>query len=142
MTMAEEVVAYAKTYLGVWYRYGSNSRLMGLDCSGFICDVLRMPGIVGIRDDYAAKDLLPFLLAQGGTHVVAPFPLGSILFFGLDGRPSHVGMSVSPLTMIESAGGDHTTTSYDAAAALNACVKISMISKRRNFICAVYPKYP
>jgi hypothetical protein len=101
-----------------------------------------MSGLVGLRDDYSAASLLPHLLRIGGTHVAAPYPLASFLFFGLDGKPTHVAMTVSPLLMIDSSGGDRDTKTYDAAAALNACVKISMISSRKNLITAVLPPYP
>ena len=42
----EEIIAYAKTLIGVPYKYGSADKEVGFDCSGFITSVYRRFNIV------------------------------------------------------------------------------------------------
>jgi len=76
----EEVVAYAKTFIGIPYVYGGNTPSQGFDCSGFVKYVyahfgVNLPrvataqmneGIAVSRADLMPGDLVVF---RGGGHI-------------------------------------------------------------------------
>lgn len=140
----QKVIEYARSYLGVWYRYGGDSRHTGLDCSGFVCDVLRLPGIVPVKADYNAQSLFDFLVHNPASRSCKPpYPPASIMFYGIaPDKLSHVAIAIDAYFQIECAGGDHTTVTFDQAALRNAGVKESMISSRRGLQACVLPDYP
>ncbi|MGL4346422.1 MAG: NlpC/P60 family protein [Cellulosilyticaceae bacterium] len=82
--LGEEVVSYAKQFLGNPYVYGGNSLTRGVDCSGFTSQVYKNFGIElqrSSRSQYASNgykvsksDLLP----------------GDLVFYGFNGHIDHV----------------------------------------------------
>ena len=82
--VGEEVIGYAKQFLGNPYVYGGNSLTKGVDCSGFVQQVFKKFGIQlerSSRSQYASdgykvskNDLLP----------------GDLVFYGYDGHIDHV----------------------------------------------------
>lgn len=132
---AAEAVEYAKHFIGTAYIYSGNGPLF--DCSGIVCEVLRAARI--IARDCNAQGLFNLMSAQ--EPIQAP-SLGACVFFGPS--PSlieHVALAVGPELMLEAGGGDHSTTSVEAAQAASAFVRIRPITNRRDFFCAFMPKY-
>jgi len=81
------VVAAAERVVGVPYRYGGDSPLRGFDCSGLIHYAygragLRVPRTT--RGLYAAVRRIPLNALQPGD----------VLFFRIEGKPSHVALYV------------------------------------------------
>lgn len=85
--LRQEVVNYAQQFLGNPYVWGGNSLTKGVDCSGFTQQVMKKFGVSinrtastqyrnGTR--ISQKDLLP----------------GDLVFFGYNGRISHVGLYI------------------------------------------------
>ena len=82
--LGEEVISYAKQFLGNPYVYGGNSLTKGVDCSGFVQQVFKNFGIKVTRssrsqfasDGYkvSKKELLP----------------GDLVFYGYNGNIDHV----------------------------------------------------
>lgn len=82
--LGEEIVAFAKQFLGNPYVYGGNSLYTGVDCSGFVQQVMKNFGISvqrSSRSQYASNgykvsqaDLLP----------------GDLVFYGYNGYIDHV----------------------------------------------------
>lgn len=140
---AQSTIAYARSYFGVWYRYGGKSRFAGMDCSGFVSDVLRHDRVVGLKTDLDSLALYEYLLKAPGTTIPkAPYPPGTVLFFGYStDKINHVALVTDGVHMIESAGGDHTTLTFDQAVTRNAGVREVPISTRINFVTCVLPKY-
>jgi cell wall-associated NlpC family hydrolase len=126
---------YALSFLGVPYIYGGNYR-DGLDCSGFVCEVLRAGGL--IKGDYSA---------QGLYDELRNFPqkrgANSLAFFGADDKNIvHVGFCLNTDLMIEAGGGDQWVTSIEIAKKQGACVRIRPINFRRDFLTTIMPIYP
>lgn len=141
-----DLLRYAESFLGVPYIYGGNHRVPGLDCSGFICEILRSVGVVGKREDLSALELYKgFSVREGSTHI-GPHPItptGALLFYGKSVPTiSHVALVVSPYSVIECGGGDHTTITVEIANQLGAGVRKSWIGHRTDKLAAVYPPYP
>ena len=84
--LGDEVISYAKQFLGNPYVYGGNSLTRGADCSGFVQQVLKKFDISverSSRSQYASNgvkvsknDLLP----------------GDLVFYGFNGQIDHVAL--------------------------------------------------
>jgi cell wall-associated NlpC family hydrolase len=80
-----EIVAFAKTLIGVKYKYGSTDPQQGFDCSGFITHVFNHFNIAVPRSSIDFTDVgrtIPFDSAKAGDLV---------LFTGTDSTERHVG---------------------------------------------------
>lgn len=134
---ADEVIAYARTFLGVPYVWGGNNRLQGLDCGGALCEWLRAFGLVRRDEDLNSGGLWARF---GNLPSVQPQP-GAIAFFGKPPDLRHVALCVSSSRMIEAGGGDATTTDFAKAARVGAMVRERPIAFRSDLIKCVMPPY-
>lgn len=93
----EQVVGYAKQFLGVHYAWGGESP-RGFDCSGLVQFTYAHFGVSLPRDSYSQYNV--------GSYVSERNLLpGDLVFFDTDGAgASHVGMYVGGGTFINSAG--------------------------------------
>jgi len=134
--MIETMIIYAMSMLGTPYLYGGNSRLKGLDCSGFVNECLRSVGIIENKD-YSAQMLYSELSTKDGYRSV--LKRGSLLFFGPSRHKiTHVGLALNSDLMIESGGGDRNTTKFFDAVNRNAMVRIRPI--RKDLVACIYPE--
>jgi len=93
---AEALINYAKTFLGVPYRYGGTTP-SGFDCSGFINYVFRNFGFSLVRTSYGLAEL-------GQTVSLSEIQPGDLMFFkGSNANSSSVGHVA---LVIEVANGD------------------------------------
>ncbi len=87
LNFRERLVVYAKSLIGVKYKWAGNS-VEGFDCSGFVGFVHKKYGIVIPRtasSQMASAEKLKLKEAQKGD----------LVFFGSSGRISHVGLVVT-----------------------------------------------
>jgi cell wall-associated NlpC family hydrolase len=102
---ADAIISYAKTFLGVPYRYGGSTP-SGFDCSGFINYIFGNFGFSLVRSSFGLADL-------GQTIALSNIQPGDLLFFkGSNINSSTVGhvalvVEVAPNTLkfIHSANG-------------------------------------
>jgi len=102
---ADAIISYAKTFLGVPYRYGGSTP-SGFDCSGFINYIFGNFGFSLVRSSFGLADL-------GETIALSNIQPGDLLFFkGSNINSSTVGhvalvVEVAPNTLkfIHSANG-------------------------------------
>ena len=102
---ADAIISYAKTFLGVPYRYGGSTP-SGFDCSGFINYIFGNFGFSLVRSSFGLADL-------GETIALSNIQPGDLLFFkGSNINSSSVGhvalvVEVAPNTLkfIHSANG-------------------------------------
>jgi len=97
-SLADDIVAHAKTYLGVPYRFGGTNR-HGFDCSGFVMVVMRN---FDINLNRTSRDMA----ANNGVRVERnALQAGDLVFFatGGGGRVSHVGIYIGNDRFIHSA---------------------------------------
>lgn len=73
-TYREKVIAYAKKYLGIPYKYATASPAVGFDCSGFVNYVYKNFGINLPRSSSGFKNL-------GSAKKASDFKVGDILVF-------------------------------------------------------------
>lgn len=81
-----EIVSYARQFLGNPYKYGGTSLTNGADCSGFVQQVMKKAGVSLQRSSSAQY-------ANNGVKVSTDqLQPGDLLFYGYNGRVSHVGI--------------------------------------------------
>ena len=120
---------YAKSFIGVPYIYGGNNPIVGMDCSGLVCECLKAVGILSSHSDFTAQGLYEHFVNIGYPEF-AKSDADFILFFGSSrSKISHVAIGIDDKLMIESGGGDSLTTTIEAAKKLNAFVRIRPIRK-------------
>ena len=103
MTMFE----YALSMLGTPYVWGGNTVEQGLDCSGYICEVLRAYGHIGREDLTSGQLYKKFSSKTNKSCLLDECESENVLvFFGSDVNSiSHVGMfNMYSYTYVESAG--------------------------------------
>lgn len=121
-----------QAYIGKPYIYGGNNLLDGgVDCSGFILELLRSIGLWG-PEDATAQGIYDVVRLKGWPVAERSGELaGSLLFFGDGIAPiSHVALAVSDTIMVEAGGGRSTTVNLDAARAAKAMVRFRSIQSR------------
>jgi cell wall-associated NlpC family hydrolase len=81
---ADAIISYAKTFLGVPYRYGGTTP-SGFDCSGFINYIFGNFGFSLVRTSYSLAEL-------GETISIADIEPGDLMFFkGSNSNSSSIG---------------------------------------------------
>lgn len=126
--MKETLIKYAYSFVGVPYVYSGNNPISGWDCSGFVNEVLKSMGVINWRLDLNAQGIKETLLKTNHESIFPICEEGSILFFGKSKNSvSHVAIALNNKLMIESGGGDSTTTSIDEAKKRGAFTRIRPI---------------
>lgn len=130
--------AYALSFLNIPYIYGSKNPTVALDCSGLVSEILKANRMIGPHETLSSQDL--FDRFNTGTPNV--FKIGTLVFYGQSAtKIEHVAMLVDTNTIIESAGGDSTTTSLEIAQQMNAFVKLRDYRYRSDLVAVIRPRY-
>lgn len=139
----ESLIRLAEHYIGTPYLYGGKNMLSGYDCSGFCSELLRSVGLVGYKESLSALGLHEKLRISGTKTDVSAPAIGSIIFFG-SGSDNivHCSLVVSPYSVIEAGGGDHTVTTLSDAVLKGACVRKRSINYRTDKWASYLPPYP
>lgn len=135
------VVEYAKTFIGVNYKFGGNNAIEGFDCSGLINEVLAAVGVDPAGRD-TAQSFYNYFLLNGITLSTAA--AGALVFYGENpDKISHIALCLNPWQVIEAGGGDSTTlTVQDAAKKTAAAVRVRPFGRRKDIVRIVLPQYP
>ena len=127
---------YAMSFVGVPYLWGGNNAIEGFDCSGLAVEVLKAFGFK--LQDMTAESLYLWCKTMNFRPEARA---GSLAFYGRDGKVLHVGLMINKDLIVEAGGGGPTTTSQDAAASLDACVRVRPLRHRPDLIGHYYPNY-
>lgn len=139
MNPIDLLVFNAMQYIGVPYRWGGESPMGGLDCSGFVQLILSGGGVDPVGDQ-SAQALYDALVAGGGG--VGVYGPGSVAFFGKSDKAiTHVGFCISEFQMVEAAGGDSKVNTVQDAIDRRAFVRLTMIDRRKDLVAVVMPNY-
>jgi cell wall-associated NlpC family hydrolase len=130
---------YALSFVGRPYKWGGSNPMEGMDCSGFVQELLASVGAQP-PTDMTAQALHNHFMKQGariGIHAC-----GSLAFYGKDiNSIIHVGMLLDEYLIVEAGGGGSKTTTLDAAIAQNAFVRVRPIKYRKDFLTVIKPRY-
>ena len=139
MDSSDFLILYAMAYVGKPYRWGGDDPLAGLDCSGFVLELLKSVGVVVGKYDASSQQIYNDFKSLEKEKA----DFGCLLFFGKSKTEiSHITFALNDRLMIEAGGGDSTTTTLDQAIKQNAFVKVRPIASRNNLVAVVEPKYP
>jgi cell wall-associated NlpC family hydrolase len=129
-------IEYAKSFLGVPYKWGGDDPIAGYDCSGFVVEILQAVGILPHATDFTAEKLR----AKFKDRTVLSGRPGCLAFW-LDakGRALHVMMMLDDEHAIGEAGGGSATGTPEDAARANAFVKIRPVWYRGGLLVIADP---
>ena len=102
-SLAQEIVDFAKQYIGTSYQWGGTNLKSGVDCSGFVYSVMKNFGISLSRSSAS-------MAASNGSPVSkSDLQMGDLVFFDTsganDGNISHVGIYIGNGKYIHSSSG-------------------------------------
>ena len=138
MVGSDILLSYAMRFVGVPYKWGGDDPLQGIDCSGFVIELLKSQGLVAKSFDANAQAI--YQRYESSKVYKASF--GALVFFGKDNtKITHVGFALDHNVMVEAGGGDSTTVNAVVAAEKNAFVKVRPILSRTDLVAMVRPKY-
>jgi cell wall-associated NlpC family hydrolase len=123
-------VEYGKHFIGTPYEWGDQDHT-GMDCSGFITEVLRGTGVIGPRERPVSWQLAERFPRS------APVT-GAIACYGT-GRTSHVMLCVDGSFVMGASGGGSDTTTPEMADKGDAFVMIRPLRYRKDFLFCVDP---
>lgn len=130
------LVMYAFQFIGVPYKWGGDSPLVGLDCSGLVQVILKGAGIDPPGDQTAQALFDIFKDCENRPQT------GALSFYGMSPKNiTHVGFCVSSYSMIEAGGGGRNTLTLSDAQRDNAFVRLSPINSRRDLVACLMPRY-
>lgn len=131
---------YALSFLGVNYKWGGSNPISGMDCSGFVQELLRSCGM-DPPGDQTAQGLFDHFSTYGRGSFDS-YHLGALIFFGKSvSQITHVGMLLDRYQFIEAGGGNSTVIDKTTADNKNAFVRISLIKQRTDQVSIIRPYY-
>lgn len=129
---------YALSYLGTPYKWGGET-YDGIDCNGFVQQVLKSVGIAP-KDRLTSQGLLDYFDKLAALYDRPG--LGSLAFYGESTtKIDHVALMLDNYRVIEAGGGDHLTLTRDDAIARNAFVRIRLLKHRPDLVAVLRPSY-
>jgi len=130
------LIEYAMSWLGTPYEWGGDGR-GGIDCSGFVQEVLASVGLDPIGDQ-TAHGLFEYFSIRG-KHLEKP-EQGALVFYGSE-RKTHVAFAIDSFRVIEAGGGGSKTLTFEDAIKHNAWVRIRPYNHRKDNIIILKPSY-
>lgn len=141
MEMKELTYDLIRSFLNKPYIWVGKNPVVGMDCSGLVCELLQSTGILKNNEEYNAQTLYAKFMGDSIHQDLPEF--GSLIFFGKDFQDiSHVGFGLNNMQMIEAGGGTEITTDPSVAVRQNAFVKIRPFNHRKDFLGILKPTYP
>lgn len=126
------MVDYAKSFIGTKYEWGGNTPEEGMDCSGFIQEVIKADWIY--KGDRTAQDLFFYLSDKFLSDQIInihKFEPGDIVFYGQNlSKITHVSMCIDKYKVIEAGGEGRQSTS-------KGFVRVRRLESRDDVLCAV-----
>lgn len=132
------LIQYALRFVGVPYKWGGSNPITGLDCSGFVQQILASAGI-DPPGDQTAQALYNYFCESGTFNT---YSAGALAFYGQNvNKIIHVGFMIDQYRIIEAGGGDSTTRTKEDAALKDAFVRVRLVKHRKDFLLTLKPKY-
>jgi len=124
--------------LNIPYRWGGDSPLIGLDCSGFCMNLLDAMGFTKFSEDFSAQGIFEVFK----NNKVETAKEGCFIFYGKSEKEiTHIMYALSDKLCIGASGGGSKTTSKEEAERTDARVKIVPINYRNDLVAILDTKY-
>jgi cell wall-associated NlpC family hydrolase len=131
--------AYAMSFLFIPYKWAGKVPLIGLDCSGLVCEILQAAGILKTNEEMNAQQLYSLMQLQGNKSALG---LGSLAFYGIGlTQINHVAFFVNEHLVIEAGHGDSTVVTREDAEKKGAYVRIRPYNYRGDLVAVIRPEY-
>ena len=122
---------------GTPYRWGGDDPMEGVDCSGYILEILQSVGAVKLYKDRTA---LGFWEHYQDSKIDIPFEGCLVFWWNKDqSRIRHIEFCLNDILSIGASGGGSSTVDSAAAAKANAFVKVRPIKGRGTIAGFVNP---
>lgn len=132
------LIDYAKSFLGLPYRWAGDDPMGGFDCSGYVQEVLCGVGL-DPPEDQTAHALFTHFSVVG--RVKDEQTAGDLLFFGSWSKIVHVAIAIDSYRMIEAGGGGKAVETRKDAEKQNAYIRIRPVSIRRDLFRIIEPDH-
>lgn len=130
-------IQVALSYLNIPYIYGGKNPLIGLDCSGYVCEVLKAFGVLGTFDELGSQELHAKFASCEKTRAI-----GALSFYGTDlAHVDHVALHIDDHFVIEAGHGTAQTTTKDIAVQRGAFVRVRPHDYRKDYLETLLPIY-
>lgn len=128
----------ALRYVNVPYIFGGKSALVGLDCSGLVCELLQAVGVLSTNEELGSQQLYnKFKDSQIGV-----IGLGSLAFYGKSVTEiDHVAMFLDTHLIIEAGHGTSDTLTVEQAKLRDAKGRVRPFNYRKDLVAVVRPLY-
>lgn len=137
--MMQFLLAYAMSFTGVPYKWGGSNPIDGMDCSGFVQEVLKAGGL-DPSGDQTAQGLYDYFSKNGSQN---KYGAGALAFFGESVlKITHVAFCVDETHCLEAGGGNHLILTKQDAAAQNAFIRLRPLKYRKDLQAVIMPYYP
>ena len=133
------LIQYAMSFVGLPYKWGGDDTIEGMDCSGFVQELLASVGF-DPPGDQTADALYRYFKVPDRSHKGSPIK-GALAFYGSSTRITHVAMCIDSYRVIEAAGGGSRTLTTSDAARDNAYVRVRPYDYRKDLVAVYFPKY-
>ncbi len=128
---------YAKKFIGQPYIWGGDDPIIGFDCSGLVQEILASVGMDPPGDQTAQGLYDHFKNNSDGI-----MGIGALCFYGKSvSEITHVAFMIENYCIVEAGGGGSKTTSAEAAADMNAFVRIRPYNRRKDLVAVLNPYY-
>jgi len=134
------LVVYAISFLGLPYKWGGNDTIDGMDCSGFVQELLESSGASADPPrDRTSQQLYDYFAEHGSWNKRR---VGGLVFYGESNkRITHVAFLIDSYRVIEAAGGGSRTHDRRDAARDDAFIRIRPVNYRKDLRAIIYPDY-
>lgn len=110
------------SYLNIPYVFGGKNPLQGEDCSGLVCEFLKLLGKLSTNEELGSQQLYTRFKSQ---HRPDGLDTGSLIFYGLDeDHIDHVAMFLDDHFIVEAGHGTADTLTKDIAAQRGAFTRV------------------
>lgn len=113
--------------------------MAGMDCSGYVQEILRSAAI-DPPGDQTAQELYNYFEKNGSYNM---WGAGSLAFFGESAlKVTHVAFCIDQHRCIEAGGGGSKTLTVNDAIQQNAFIRLRPIKHRKDLVAVIRPHYP
>lgn len=135
----QQLVDYAMKFVGVPYKWGGSNPISGLDCSGFVQEVLMAAGL-DLPGDQNAQAYYNHFAKVGRLGVRGA---GALCFYGNSPTEiTHITIMVNEVQCLGANGGDSKTVNRDAADKVGAFIKMRPYNYRKDLVAVILPTWP